>query len=135
MKTLPAFVAGALLLLATPASVSAADLSAGGALVARWVDSDAARASEWIRSLSHGPVRDKAVAEFGLGLFSQNRELALQWTQQISNETVRQEQTEELVSEWLLSDEEDARRWIEQSSLPGEMKVSLLAMDGPADGN
>jgi hypothetical protein len=79
-----------------------------------------------LKALPAGNSRDSAINSFVNNLSWQLPELAAQWTAAIGDDQMRYNQMVNVARNWMNFDQNAARAWIAQSSLPGETKEQLL---------
>jgi RNA polymerase sigma factor (sigma-70 family) len=101
---------------------------AAAGVMESWVHSgaDAEVAANWLKQLPDGPTRDQAAQSFvGWAAFVQP-ELAASWVSAFKGESERNQQIENIARKWLERDPEAARKWLQTTSLPEEMKNQLI---------
>jgi hypothetical protein len=100
------------------------DLSMGG-VVSRWARTDPAAAGEWLKTFPAGKSRDWGVENFMLNS-SNYPEYAAAAVTLISDAKQRNLCIENLARQWLRSDPEAARKWLDTLDLPADQIERLL---------
>ena len=100
------------------------DLSMGG-VVSRWARTDPAAAGEWLKTFPAGKSRDWGVGKFMLNS-SNYPEYAAAAVTLISDARQRNLCIENLARQWLRSDPEAARKWLDTLDLPADQLERLL---------
>jgi hypothetical protein len=95
-------------------------------LAGAWAGSDADKAAQWLQGLPQTKSRDCAVDAFSGAVSASSPGTAFQWAQTISNETLRNQQLQNVVRIWLAQDPAGAQQAIAQSDLPQDIKSRLL---------
>jgi len=97
-----------------------------GTIAANWVDKNWTEASRWIETLS-GRARDNAmsVAMHRDGATPQE---ALTYGVQISNDSTRSYEIQQVIRQWGLKEPEAAEGWVKSSALSNEEKDQLLSL-------
>ena len=96
-------------------------------VISRWARNDSAAVGEWINGLN-GAVRDEAVSAFSSILASRDPATALTWATTVSDPTRRNTTVDRLVTSWMRRSPNDAKAWIQNSTLPDPEKIRLLAL-------
>jgi hypothetical protein len=95
-------------------------------LLGSWAHSDSAGAASFLQSLPAGKSRDAAISSFVGSLAYQEPEMAAPWAASIADEGARHRQMEMVAQNWLRFDSAAATAWINQSSLPQDVRNRLL---------
>jgi hypothetical protein len=96
-------------------------------VISRWARNDSRAVGEWINGLN-GAVRDEAVGAFSASLAVKDPATALTWATTVSDSTRRTATVDRLVSSWLRRNPNDAKAWIQNSTLPDTEKTRLLSL-------
>ena len=96
-------------------------------VVSRWARNDSRAVGEWINGLN-GAVRDEAVSAFSSSLGASDPAAAMTWATTVSDPNRRNTTVERVLSGWLRRSPNDAKTWIQNSTLPDEEKTRLLSL-------
>jgi len=96
-------------------------------VISRWARNDSRAVGEWINGLN-GAVRDEAVGTFSSVVAAKDPAAALTWAATVSDPTKRSTTVDRLVSGWMRRSPNDAKAWIQNSTLPDPEKTRLLAL-------
>jgi len=96
-------------------------------VISRWARSDSNAVGQWINGLN-GATRDEAVSAFSTTMVSRDPAAALTWAATVSDPTRRNATVDRVVSAWLRRSPDDAKAWIQNSTLPDPEKTRLLAL-------
>jgi hypothetical protein len=94
-----------------------------------WSSIDMESTIAWARSLPAGRYRDAALSAVSAGYSLDDPARAWRWAMDIQDQQVRDEQLEFVARDWLYSNEQEARRWIEESDLSVFARARLLGDD------
>lgn len=95
-------------------------------LISQWSDIDFGQTANWLNSVRLGESHDAALGTFVNKLAPALPETAAVWVDAISNDELRQQQSESVAQAWLARDAAAARAWIVAGSLPEATKQRLL---------
>ena len=87
-----------------------------------WVKKDPVSASEWAMKLPEGNVRDNALTNVAMNWTVKDPVSASEWAMKFPGEKF----LPPLISQWAYNQPDNARNWIEQSSLSQDEKDKLL---------
>ena len=96
-------------------------------VISRWARNDSQAVAKWIDGLN-GTVRDEALGAFSSTLAASDPATALTWAATVTDPTRRNATVDRVVSGWLRRSPNDAKAWIQNSSLPEAEKTRLLAL-------
>jgi hypothetical protein len=96
-------------------------------VISRWARNDSPAVGEWINGLN-GAVRDDAVSAFSSIVAGKDPATALSWATTVSDPAKRTTTVERLVTSWMRRSPNDAKTWIQNSTLPDPEKTRLLAL-------
>ncbi|MCI0539919.1 MAG: RNA polymerase sigma factor [Verrucomicrobiales bacterium] len=97
-------------------------------IVLKWGTSDFSATAEWLNTLAEGDSRDTAMVTFANNCLKDYApSTALEWSQTITGDGVRNNITLKIATEWLKDDPDAARVWLASSSLPEKIKNQLLS--------
>ena len=95
-------------------------------LISQWSDIDFGQTANWLNSGRLGESHDAALGTFVNKLAPASPETAAVWVDAISNDELRQQQSESVAHAWLARDAAAARAWIVAGALPEATKQRLL---------
>jgi len=102
------------------------DANAVGNIVSSWASNDLNGASEWVKKLPDGNVRDNALGSVSQQLSGHDPETAIAWAQAIGDQNSRTNAISNIMWQWKRHDPEAAKSWVEKSNLPEDVKNRLL---------
>ena len=102
------------------------DATAVGAIVNRWAGNDITAASDWVKKLPDGEVRDKALGSVAQKLAGDEPQSAIAWAQAIGDQSSRTSAIQSVVWTWKRHDPEAAKAWVSSSNLPEDVKSRLI---------
>ena len=105
-------------------------VNAVAGLVPGWYEKDPKAVCDWLNGLKEGPAHDAGAAALVTICTEPAPEIALQWAQNISDETQRSALTGQVASRWLAADPEKAGAWMEKTTvLTTEQREMILMHD------
>jgi hypothetical protein len=93
----------------------------------RWLMEDPESAGKWVDAQS-GAVRDVAVAIYSNGIAAKEPARAATWAMSIGDPTQREKSVERVMNRWLSNDPSGAAAWIQNSTLPDDVKQRLASL-------
>jgi len=102
------------------------DAQAVGNIVDRWSSNNITAASEWVKKLPGGEVRDNALGRVAQQLAGDEPETAIAWAQSIGDEKSRQNNIQNVVWQWKRYEPQAAKAWVASSNLPADVKERLM---------
>lgn len=93
-----------------------------------WARHDPAGAAQWIAKMPAGQERDQALSTAASRLVWGHPEVAVQWVAGIRDKQKRTSAYQRVVSEWFRIDPKVTRAWIQEASLPTDLKNQLLQL-------
>ena len=95
-------------------------------VIGQWAAIDLEATGRWLEAMPAGKSRDETVGNFALQLSGQNPVTAVKWAESIADPAAQLRRLETIGQNWLQSDEDAARLWIQNSTLSPEIKIRLL---------
>ena len=96
-------------------------------IVLEWGKNDFNATADWLKTLHQNDSRDTAIVTFANNcLKDYGPSTALEWAQTITGDGVRNNSIKTIAQEWLKADEDAAKTWIANSTLPEKIKGDLL---------
>jgi predicted nucleic acid-binding Zn-ribbon protein len=92
-----------------------------------WAQSEPAAAANWLTNSADAATNETLISAFLDGAVAKYPAFAAQWTQSVTNETLRQKFQTQVAQQWLKADTNAAAKWIETLNLPDAAKQSLKA--------
>jgi hypothetical protein len=86
-------------------------------------------ATKWVASLSHSPDRDQAAQSLINNLIQHDTSSAVRHLELINDPQVRVQTQQRIAHQWLRNDPAAARRWIQTTDLPLNVKNQLLQIN------
>jgi len=102
------------------------DAKAVSQIVDRWARNDLEGASDWVKQLPDGEVRNSSLQKVADSLSGDNPEAAIAWALAISDSKSRTSAIEDVVQTWKRHDAQAAEAWVRSSNLPEETQNKLL---------
>jgi len=97
-----------------------------GRLGSQWGYHHPAGGDKWLAGLAPGKARDQAISNYATRAFEYFPEKALEWCTKIDDPALQKRAVQQNAYQYLRDQPERAREWIRSSSLPDELKKSLL---------
>jgi hypothetical protein len=90
-----------------------------------WYMSDPKAASDWMRSAKLEPWLDPAVSTFALHRVRESPEEALEWTQRVGDQRLREQTLVKFVLIWMMHHPDDAQAWLDRAELPDGVRQAI----------
>ncbi|HEX9048844.1 MAG TPA: hypothetical protein VF988_17595, partial [Verrucomicrobiae bacterium] len=94
-------------------------------VIQSWSRSEPAAVAKWLTTQAPDTVSEDVASNFLAGAVAKYPDFAAQWTQSVTNETLRQKFQVQVARQWLKNDTSAATNWIGTLNLPEEVKQSL----------
>ncbi|PZR71128.1 MAG: hypothetical protein DLM73_16375 [Chthoniobacterales bacterium] len=95
--------------------------------ISKWSRNDARAVEQWINNLN-GTVRDEAITAYSSTMAYNNPAAGLNWATTVSDATARTAAVERIVGGWMRRSPNDAKAWIQSSTLTEPEKAKLLSL-------
>jgi hypothetical protein len=90
-----------------------------------WAQGEPAAADHWLANSQTGATNELFISAFLDGAVAKYPAFAAQWTQSVTNETLRQKFQVQVAQQWLKSDTNAAAKWIDSLNLPAAAKAAI----------
>jgi hypothetical protein len=96
-------------------------------VIGQWVQKDAQAAAMYMTKLPVGEATDAPRARFARSITKIDPAAAADWASSISNSETRMESLSAVVGNWMQTDSDAAKQWVENSQFPARTKKQILS--------